>query len=56
MNMVIIDKKSYVVVPAETYMSLQKKAVLKVRPEKTLTIVGAKAHSKKLIRKWASGK
>jgi hypothetical protein len=34
----------------------QKKAALKSRPEKTLTIKEARAHSKKLIKKWASEK
>jgi hypothetical protein len=56
MNTLIIDNKSYVVVPTESYQALQKKAALKTKPEKTLTLKEAKAHSKKLIRKWASGK
>jgi hypothetical protein len=56
MNAIIIDNKSYVVVPAEAYWALQKKAALKTRPEKILTIDEARAYSKKLIRKWASGK
>ena len=56
MNTLIIDNKSYVVVPAESYQALQKKAALKSRPEKTLSIKEARAHSKKLIRKWATGK
>jgi hypothetical protein len=56
MNTLVIDNKSYVVVPAENYQALQKKAALKSRPEKTLTIKEARTHSKKLIRKWASGK
>ena len=51
-----IDKKSYVVIPAKSYQALQKKAALKTRPEKTLSIEEARTHSKKLIRKWASGK
>ena len=55
-NTLVIENKSYVVVPAESYQALQKKAALKSRPEKTLTIKEARAHSKKLIKKWASGK
>jgi hypothetical protein len=56
MNTLVIENKAYVVLPAENYQALQKKAALKSRPEKTLTIKEARAHSKKLIRKWASGK
>lgn len=56
MNTLIIDNKSYVVVPTENYQALQKKAALKTKPEKTLTIKEARVHSKKLIKKWASGK
>lgn len=51
-----LDNKSYVVVSAESYQALQKKAALKSRPEKTLTIKEARAHSKKLIKKWANEK
>lgn len=56
MNTLVIDKKSYVVVPAESYEALQKKAALKTKPEKTFSIEEARAHSKKLIKKWAAGK
>ncbi len=56
MDVVVIDKKSYVVVPVESYEALQKKAALKTRPEKLFTIEDARAHSKKLIRKWAGAK
>lgn len=56
MNLVVIDNKSYVVMPVESYEALQKKAALKSRPEKVLTIEEARAHSKKLIRKWAAEK
>lgn len=56
MTTLIIENKSYVVVPTEDYKALQKKAALKTRPEKTLTIKEARAHTKKLIRKWASEK
>lgn len=53
MNVLVIDNKSYVIVPVERYEALQKKAALKTRPEKVLTIEEARARSKKLIRKWA---
>ena len=56
MNTLVIDNKTYVVVTTENYPALQKKAALKSRPEKTLTIKEARIHSKKLIRKWAGGK
>lgn len=56
MNTLVLGNKSYVVVPAESYQALQKKAALKARPEKTLTLKEARAHSKKLIKKWASEK
>jgi len=56
MTTLVIDNKSYVVVPAKSYQALQKKAALKTRPEKTLTIQEARARSKKLIKKWATEK
>lgn len=56
MNKLVIDNKSYIVVPAKSYQALQKKAALKTRPEKTLTIKEAREHTKKLIRKWAGEK
>ena len=56
MTTLVIDNRSYVVVPTEDYKALQKKAALKTKPEKTLTIKEARAHTKKLIRKWASEK
>jgi len=52
-NTLVIDDKSYVVLPIESYEALQKKAALKTRPEKVLSIEEARAHSKKMIRKWA---
>ncbi len=54
MNKLVIENKSYVVLPIETYEALQKKAALKSRPEKILSIEEARAHSKKLIGKWAA--
>lgn len=56
MNVLVIDDKSYVVVPIKNYQELQKLAALKTRPEKLLSIEEARAHSKKFINKWASGK
>ncbi len=56
MNTLVIDNKSYVVLPEESYHALQKKAALKTRPEKVLTVEEARRHSKKLIRKWAAEK
>jgi len=56
MTQIVIDKKKYVLVPEKDYRLLQKKAALKTKPEKTLTIEEARAYSKKLIRKWAKEK
>jgi hypothetical protein len=56
MNTVVIDNKSYVVLPVESYEALQKKAALKTRPEKVVTVEDARALSKKLIRTWAEEK
>jgi len=53
MSTLVIDNKSYVVIPLENYEALQKQAALKVRQENILTVEEARAHSKKLIRKWA---
>ena len=54
MYVLVIVNKSYVVLPEESYQALQKKAALKTRPEKVLSIEEAGVHSKKLIRKWAA--
>jgi hypothetical protein len=56
MNTLVIDNKSYVVLPIKSYEALQKKVALKTRPEKLLSIEEARAHSKKLIKKWAGAK
>ncbi len=53
MNVVVIDNKPYVVVPQKSYEALQKKAALKTRAENVLSVEEARAHSKKMIRKWA---
>jgi hypothetical protein len=56
MTQLVIDKKKYVLVPQKEYEALQKKAILRTKPAKTLSIEEARAYSKKLIRKWAAGK
>jgi hypothetical protein len=56
MNTLVIDNKSYVVVSVKSYEALQKKAALKTKPEKTLSIAEARARTKKLINKWANEK
>jgi hypothetical protein len=53
MTEIVIDKKKYVLVPEKDYKTLQKKAALKTKPEKLLSIENARAYSKKLIHKWA---
>lgn len=53
MTHLTIDK--YVLIPEENYQELQKIAALKREPGKTFSIEDARAYSKKLIRKWASG-
>jgi hypothetical protein len=56
MTEIVIDKKKYVLIPEKEYHALQKKAALKTKPEKLLTVEEARSHTKKLIRKWATGK
>lgn len=56
MTQIVIDKKKYVIVPEKDYQALQRKAALKTKPEKLLSIEEARSRSKKLIRKWASAK
>lgn len=56
MTQITIDKKKYVLVPEKEYKSLQRRAALKTKPEKLLSIEEARALSKKLIRKWAAEK
>lgn len=52
MTEIVIDKKKYVLIPEKEYQALQKKAALKTRTEKLLSIEDARTYSKKLIRKW----
>lgn len=56
MTHLTIENKKYVLIPEENYQALQKVAALKNHPEKTFSINEARAHSKKLIEKWATEK
>ena len=56
MTEIVIDKKKYILLPEKEYRALQKKAALKEKPEKLLSIDEARNYSKKLIRKWAAAK
>jgi len=56
MTSVVIDRKKYVLVPGKEFQALQKKAALKTKTDKLLTVKQARAYSKKLIRKWAPEK
>ena len=56
MTQIVIDKKKYVLLPQKEYETLQKKAVMKGKTTKALSIEAARVYSKKLIRKWASEK
>ncbi len=56
MTQIVIDKKKYFLIPEKDYLVLQRQAALKTKPEKTLSVQEARAHSKKLIRKWAGAK
>ena len=54
MTEIVIDKKKYVLIPEKEFQALQKKAALKTKPEKLLSLEQGRAYSKKLIRKWAA--
>ncbi|HZW71268.1 MAG TPA: hypothetical protein VFF57_10340 [Hanamia sp.] len=56
MTSLTIDKKKYVLIPEENFQELQKKAALKLKPDKTFSVEEARSYSKKMIRKWASEK
>jgi len=56
MTEIVIDKNKYILIPEKDYQTLQKKAALKSKPEKTFTIEAARAYSKKMIRNWADAK
>jgi hypothetical protein len=49
----VIEKKNYILILQKNYNALRKKASLKSKPEKTLTIEQSRSYSKKMIRKWA---
>ena len=54
MTEIVIDKKKYVLVPQKEYVELQKKASLKSKSQKILSVAEARIFSKKLIKQWAS--
>ena len=54
MNNIEIDKKRYINLPKDEYTALVKKAALKTKSEKLLSVEAARAYSKKLITKWAA--
>ncbi|MEK6781740.1 MAG: hypothetical protein AABY93_08535 [Bacteroidota bacterium] len=56
MTELIVNKRKFIILPRKEYDSLQKKAALKTKPEKTLSLGEARAYSKTLIRKWAKEK
>lgn len=56
MTRLVIENKSYIVVPESEYFELQKKAALKVKGDAVLTIEKARAHSIKKINQWAKEK
>jgi hypothetical protein len=56
MTEIVIDKKRYVLLPEKDYKLLQRKAALKTKADKALSLEEARAYSKKLIRKWATEK
>jgi hypothetical protein len=56
MTEIVIDNKKYFLIPEKDYLTLQKKAALKTKPENTLSLDEARIYSKKKIRQWASRK
>ena len=56
MTHLTIDNKKYVLISEESYQELKRLAALKRGSEKSFSIEEARAHSKSLIRKWASEK
>lgn len=54
MTEIVIDKKKYVLLPQKDYQKLQKKAALKTKSQKLLSVAEAREYSKKLINKWAA--
>ena len=56
MTQIVIGKKKYVLVPEKEYQALQKRAALKTKPQRVLSVEQARAYSKKLIRTWGAEK
>jgi PHD/YefM family antitoxin component YafN of YafNO toxin-antitoxin module len=56
MTELIVNKEKFIIIRRKEYESLQKKAALKNKPEKTLSLAEARVYSKALIRKWAKEK
>ena len=55
MNMPVINNKSHVLLSVESYETLQKNTALKTKPEKPLSIEEVRAHSNRMIKRWAGG-
>lgn len=56
MNTLVIDRKSYVVIPKKEYEILLTKAVSKTPPAKKFSLAQGKKLAYKLIDKWAKEK
>ena len=56
MTTLIIDNKSYVIVPKKEYENLVVKAASKATASKKVSLVRGKKLAYKLIDKWAKGK
>ena len=56
MTELTIQKEKFIIIRRKEYESLQRKAALKSKPEKILSLAEARAYSKALIRKWAKEK
>lgn len=56
MTKIVVDKKSYVVVPEKEFENLVAKAARKAQPIKKLSLIQGKKAAYKLIDKWAKEK
>ncbi len=56
MTEITVNKKKFIILPRKDFEVLQRKAALKVKSEKTLSLPDARVFSKALIRKWAKEK
>lgn len=54
MMQIVIDKKKYVLVPEKECQALQKKAELKTKSQKLLTLAQTRAYSNKLIQELSA--